>query len=91
MFGKLSLAAIPFQQPIVMGAIGFIALVAIAVLGTITFTGRWRWLWTEWLTSVDHKKIGVMYLILALVMLLRGFSDAIMLVALLGVRSQHTA
>jgi cytochrome o ubiquinol oxidase subunit 1 len=79
MFGKLSLAAIPFQQPIVMGAIGFMALVAIAVLGTITFTGRWRWLWTEWLTSVDHKKIGVMYLILALVMLLRGFSDAIMM------------
>jgi cytochrome o ubiquinol oxidase subunit 1 len=79
MFGKLSLAAIPFQQPIVMGAIGFMALVAIAVLGTITFTGRWRWLWTEWLTSVDHKKIGAMYLILALVMLLRGFSDAIMM------------
>jgi len=79
MFGKLTLAAIPFQQPIIMGAMAFMALVMIAVLGTITVTGRWRWLWTEWLTSVDHKKIGVMYILLALVMLLRGFSDAIMM------------
>jgi cytochrome o ubiquinol oxidase subunit I len=79
MFGKLSLAAIPLDQPIVMGAMAFMALVVIAVLGTITWTGRWRWLWTEWLTSVDHKKIGVMYLVVALLMLLRGFSDAIMM------------
>src|SRR3954470_11650846 len=79
MFGKLSLVAIPLDQPIVMGAMAFMALVVIAVLGTITWTGRWRWLWTEWLTSVDHKKIGVMYLIVALLMLLRGFSDAIMM------------
>ena len=79
MFGKLSLAAIPFDQPIIMGAAAFMALVAFGVLGALTVTGRWRWLWSEWLTSVDHKKIGAMYLILALVMLLRGFSDAMMM------------
>ena len=62
-----------------MGAFGFMGLVAFSVVAVLTYLGRWKWLWTEWLTSVDHKKIGVMYIILALVMLLRGFSDAIMM------------
>jgi cytochrome o ubiquinol oxidase subunit 1 len=62
-----------------MGAFGFMGLVALSVLGALTYFRKWEWLWTEWLTSVDHKKIGVMYIILALVMLLRGFSDAIMM------------
>jgi cytochrome o ubiquinol oxidase subunit I len=62
-----------------MGAFGFMGLVAFSVLFVLTYFRRWQWLWTEWLTSVDHKKIGVMYIILALVMLLRGFSDAIMM------------
>ena len=79
MFGKLTLSAIPFNIPIVMGAVAFMALGAIAVLALITYLGKWKWLWTEWLTSVDHKKIGVMYLILATIMLLRGFADAIMM------------
>jgi cytochrome o ubiquinol oxidase subunit 1 len=79
MFGKLTLSAIPFNVPIVMGAVAFMVLGAIAVLALITYLGKWKWLWTEWLTSVDHKKIGVMYLILATIMLLRGFADAIMM------------
>jgi cytochrome o ubiquinol oxidase subunit I len=79
MLGKLTLGAIPYQNPIIFGAIAFMALVAIAVLGTITVLGKWKYLWTEWLTSVDHKKIGAMYVILAGVMLLRGFADAIMM------------
>ena len=78
-FGKLTLDAIPYQNPIIMGAGAFMALVALVVLGAITYTKKWKWLWTEWLTSVDHKKIGIMYLILAFIMLLRGFSDAIMM------------
>jgi cytochrome o ubiquinol oxidase subunit I len=69
-FGKLTPAAIHFDQPIIMGAFGFMIIVALSVLGLLTYFRRWKWLWTEWLTSVDHKKIGVMYLILALVMLL---------------------
>jgi cytochrome o ubiquinol oxidase subunit 1 len=45
----------------------------------VTFKGWWPYLWREWLTSVDHKRIGVMYVLLALVLLLRGFIDAIMM------------
>ena len=52
---------------------------SVLVLGWITVKGAWPYLWREWLTSVDHKRIGVMYIVLALVMLLRGFTDAIMM------------
>ena len=50
------------------------------MLGAVTWHGQWGYLWREWFTSVDHKKIGIMYIILAIVMLLRGFADAIMMV-----------
>jgi cytochrome o ubiquinol oxidase subunit 1 len=79
MFGKLSLEAIPFHEPIVMVTLAMIALGGIAVVGAITYFRKWTYLWTEWLTTVDHKKIGVMYIIVAMVMLLRGFADAIMM------------
>jgi cytochrome o ubiquinol oxidase subunit I len=79
MLGRLSLSAIPFDQPIIVGTGIFMALGAIAVLSLVTYLGKWKYLWTEWLTSVDHKKLGVMYIIVALVMLLRGFADAIMM------------
>jgi cytochrome o ubiquinol oxidase subunit 1 len=79
MLGKLTLSAIPYDNPIVMGAVALMVIVALAVLGTITALGKWKYLWTEWLTSVDHKKIGAMYIILAGVMLLRGFADAVMM------------
>jgi cytochrome o ubiquinol oxidase subunit 1 len=79
MFGKLTLADIPYDQPIIVGAVGAMGVVAIATLALITYYGKWQWLWDEYLTSVDHKKIGVMYIVVALVMLLRGFSDAIMM------------
>jgi cytochrome o ubiquinol oxidase subunit I len=79
MFGKLTLAAVPYRNPIVMGAVGGSILAAVAILVLITYYGQWSRLWKEWLTSVDHKKIGIMYVILAMVMLLRGISDAIMM------------
>src|SRR6201988_3341929 len=79
LLGKLDWSAIPLHQPIIMGATAFMALVVAAVFGFITMKAAWLYLWREWLTSVDHKRIGVMYCILALVMLLRGFSDAIMM------------
>jgi cytochrome o ubiquinol oxidase subunit 1 len=79
MFGKLTLAAVPYRNPIVMGAVGGSILVAVTILALITYYGQWTRLWKEWLTSVDHKKIGIMYVILAMVMLLRGISDAIMM------------
>lgn len=79
MFGKLSLSEIPFGNPIIMGAVGVMLLLALIILVLITHYRKWTYLWKEWLTSVDHKKIGVMYIVLALVMLLRGFSDAILM------------
>jgi cytochrome o ubiquinol oxidase subunit I len=79
MFGKLTLDAIPFHEPIIMGTGAVVAAGGIALLATITWFGKWKYLWTEWFTSVDHKRIGAMYIILALVMLLRGFADAIMM------------
>ncbi len=79
MLGNLSWAAIPLQQPLPLYAMGVVGVVILAALGLITGKGWWPYLWREWLTSVDHKRIGVMYVILALVMLLRGFSDAIMM------------
>ncbi len=79
MFGKLTLAAIPIDQPIVMYTCVAILIGIAGVLGLLTYLGRWKWLWQEWLTTVDHKRVGIMYVLLALVMLLRGFSDAIMM------------
>src|SRR5690348_2135780 len=77
--GKLTWSAIPFDQPIIMGASAGMILGIVAVLGWVTLKGYVPYLWNEWLTSVDHKRIGVMYIVLALLMLLRGFSDAIMM------------
>ena len=79
LLGKLDWSAIPFDQPIVMGASGGMVLAIALILAWITVKGYWPYLWSEWLTSVDHKRIGIMYFILALIMLLRGFADAIMM------------
>ncbi|MEO7433595.1 MAG: cytochrome o ubiquinol oxidase subunit I [Dokdonella sp.] len=79
MWGKLSWQAIPFDQPIVMVASGIVALGIIGVLGWVFAKGHFPYLWKEWLTSVDHKRIGVMYVLLAMVMLLRGFADALLM------------
>src|ERR1700723_3688958 len=79
MLGKLSWQAFPFDQQIAMAASLFIVVGVLSVLGLGTWKGWWPYLWREWLTSVDHKRIGVMYVLLALVLLLRGFIDAIMM------------
>jgi cytochrome o ubiquinol oxidase subunit I len=79
MFGKLSLTVIPFHDRIVMGAVGGALLLGLVILVLITYYRKWTYLYKEWLTSLDHKKIGIMYIILALVMLVRGFSDAILM------------
>jgi cytochrome o ubiquinol oxidase subunit I len=79
LLGKLSWNAIPFDQPIVMAATAGMVVAVVSVLGWVTFKGYVPYLWREWITSVDHKRIGVMYIALALIMLLRGFADAIMM------------
>jgi cytochrome o ubiquinol oxidase subunit 1 len=79
MLGKLTWAAIPFDQPIPLFAAAFVGVAIFAVLVWITVKGWLPYLWREWITSVDHKHIGIMYTFLAMVMLLRGFADAIMM------------
>jgi cytochrome o ubiquinol oxidase subunit I len=79
MFGKLTWQAIPFDEPIPLAASVLVGLVMCAVLAWIFVKGYAPYLWREWITSVDHKRIGVMYCVLALVMLLRGFIDALMM------------
>jgi cytochrome o ubiquinol oxidase subunit I len=79
MLGKLTWSAIPIDQPIPLGASLIVILAVLAALAWVTVKGLWPYLWREWITSVDHKRIGVMYCVLALLMLIRGFSDAIMM------------
>ena len=78
-FGRLTLDAIPYDDPILLGTFAASALLGLSLLAWVTKKGLWGYLWREWFTSIDHKKIGVMYIILAIVMLLRGFADAIMM------------
>src|SRR5215469_5194335 len=79
MFGKLTLQAIPLHEPIPLIAGGLVVVVLAGVLLWVFVKGYTPYLWREWITSVDHKRIGIMYCILALVMLLRGFIDALMM------------
>ena len=79
MFGKLTWQAIPFDQPIPLAAGAFVVFVIVGGVAWVGIKGYIPYLWREWITSVDHKRIGIMYCLLALVMLLRGFSDAIMM------------
>ncbi len=78
MLGRLSLDAFK-HDAIVMGGVVIMTLAVLAIFGALFYFKRWKWLWKEWMTSVDPKKIGVMYVVVALVMLLRGLSDVIML------------
>ena len=78
-FGRLTLDAIPYHEPILVATFLAVVIGGVALVGLITYYRFWGVLWRDWLTSVDHKKIGIMYIILALVMLLRGFADAIMM------------
>ena len=79
MLGKLTWQALPLDQPIPLVTSLIIIVMLTGVLTTVVLKGWVPYLWREWITSVDHKRIGVMYCALALVMLLRGFSDAILM------------
>ena len=78
-FGRLSIESLPIHEPIVVGTFLGVAVGGIAVLALITKFKLWGYLWKEWFTTVDHKRIGIMYMILGIVMLLRGFADALMM------------
>ena len=79
LFGRFTLDALPIHEPILVGTFIGVAAGGIALLAALTYFKCWTYLWKEWFTSVDHKRIGVMYMVLGLVMFLRGFSDAIMM------------
>src|SRR5574343_145761 len=78
-FGRLTWDAIPLHEPILLATFAGVVLGGLAVLFLLTKYRLWGPLWRDWITSIDHKKIGIMYMILGLVMLLRGFADAIMM------------
>jgi cytochrome o ubiquinol oxidase subunit 1 len=78
-FGRFTLESLPLHEPIVVATFCAVALGGAALVAVLTYYKVWGYLWSEWFTSVDHKRIGVMYMILGLIMLLRGFSDAIMM------------
>ncbi len=79
LFGRLTFESLPLHEPIVVVTFCAVALGGIALVAGLTYFRLWGYLWKEWFTSVDHKKIGIMYMILGLVMFLRGFSDAVMM------------
>ncbi len=79
MWGKLNLSAIPWHEPLPLITSIILILVVLGVLILVTVKGWWPYVWNEWITSVDHKRIGVMYCLLGVLMLIRGFADAIMM------------
>lgn len=78
-WGKLSWDIFPFYDPLILGTFLVTMALGLGIVGWLTYKRLWGYLWTEWFTSVDHKKIGIMYMVLATVMLIRGFSDAILM------------
>ncbi|MBU2923561.1 cytochrome o ubiquinol oxidase subunit I [Colwellia sp. 1_MG-2023] len=89
--GNLTLDAIPFHEPIIMVTMAVIVFVGLVLFALITKYKKWGILWREWITSVDHKRLGVMYILLALIMLFRGFSDAIMMRSQLALATSGAA
>ncbi len=79
LFGKLTLDAVPYHEPIIMVTLAVVAIAGLIVAALITKHKQWGVLWSDWITSIDHKRLGVMYIVLALIMLIRGFADAIMM------------
>ncbi|CAL4324803.1 cytochrome o ubiquinol oxidase subunit I [Buchnera aphidicola] len=79
MFGKLHWNVIPYHEPIIMITYIAIILITLCIAFSITYYQKWQYLWYEWVTTVDHKKISIMYGILAFIMLFRGFVDAILM------------
>jgi cytochrome o ubiquinol oxidase subunit 1 len=78
-FGRLTLESFPLHEPILLVTFAAVMLGGLAVVAALTYFKLWGYLWKEWFTTVDHKRIGIMYIILALIMFLRGFSDAVMM------------
>ncbi len=79
LYGKLTFDSVPYHDPILVTTFSVVMIGSLGLLGALTYYGKWKYLWDEWFTSVDHKKIGIMYIFTAIIMLLRGFSDALLM------------
>ncbi|MEE7451044.1 cytochrome o ubiquinol oxidase subunit I [Methylobacterium radiotolerans] len=79
LLGRFTIEQIPYHEPILQATFAGVAVVGLTVLGVITYYRFWGPMWRDWITSIDHKKIGIMYCIFAGVMLLRGFADAVLM------------
>ncbi len=79
MLGRLTLEALPLYSWVAFGGAAVTVAGGLGALVLVTYLRAWKVLWSEWLTSVDHKRIGIMYVIIALIMLVRGFVDALMM------------
>ena len=79
LFGRLTWQALPLHDPILLATFAACALGGLAALALMTRYRLWSPFWRDWVTSIDHKKIGIMYMVLGLVMLLRGFADALLM------------
>ena len=77
--GKLTFESIPYHDPVLVTTFFVVIIGSLGLLGAITYFGKWKVLWQDWFTSVDLKKIGIMYIITAFIMLIRGFSDALLM------------
>ncbi len=77
--GKLTLDSIPYHDPILVTTFAVVVIGSMGLIGALFYFGQVKSLWENWLTTVDHKKIGIMYVITAFIMLLRGFSDALLM------------
>ncbi len=78
LIGRFDLSYLP-QDPVTIGAAIGMPVILIGIIAALTYFKKWKWLWREWITTVDAKKIGIMYAIVAIIMLVRGGADALML------------
>lgn len=79
LLGRLDYNSLPFYSMVAFAGAAFTVLAGLAVVFALTYFRLWGWLWRNCLTSVDHKMLGVMYIVLAIVMLARGFIDGFMM------------
>jgi len=78
MFGRLTIEAFKHDATQSMAVLSML-FGGVALISFITYLKRWKWLWNEWLTTVDPKRIGIMYIVVVLMMFLKGFGDAMMM------------
>jgi len=79
LFGRLTWESIPLHDPILLATFAGTVVGGVGIVAAMTYFRLWGTLWRDWITSIDHKRIGIMYVVLGLVMLLRGFADALMM------------